>query len=103
MIFSNYGAPSYYSPPASIVPAPGGVPGTQYADNDNDYEEEDYDDYDDSNNGGDPSSKKGNVNVKSNAVSNQAKSAEEQPSYGTHSWWETSYPNYPAPPASNTW
>jgi hypothetical protein len=100
---SQYGAPSYYSPPVSGPPAPGPASGTHYGDWDGDYEEEEYDDDDDNtnNNSNNANSKKNN-NIKSNAITNSQKPEDPQ-TYGTHSWWETPYTNYQAPPASNTW
>ena len=105
---SNYGAPSYYSPPASGVPAPGSASGTHYGDWDGDYEDEDYDDEDESNSNSNNNSNTNNNGKKSagggktNSISSKPK-PEEPPSYGTNTWWETSYPNFPAPPTSNTW
>jgi hypothetical protein len=93
---SQYGAPSYYSPPVSGQPtAPGSASATHYGDWDGaDYEDEDYEDEEETT---------GVVKkTKDNAVSSSQK-IEEKPTYGTHSWWETPYTNYQAPPASNTW
>ena len=103
-ICSQYGAPSYYSPPGSGQPAapgsgqptaPGSASTTHYGDWDGgDYEDEDYDDEEETT---------GVVKkTKDNAVSSSQK-IEEQQTYGTHSWWETPQTNYQAPPASNTW